>query len=146
VGRGRSRIGLGAVLLLVAIVAVGCSRGDPQGRRAITGTVTLDGTPLAKGNIQFQSDQPSGPTTGAVIAAGKFSIPTEKGLPPGKYRVRIFATKPGTGEATPGTMPGEPIPPAEEMIPPEYNSQSENFVDVTEKGPNDFKFEVVTKK
>src|SRR4051794_26204863 len=63
---------------LVAGLAVsGCGRGgDHLPREPITGTVSLDGTPLADGNITFMPvDAAKGTEVGAVIAQGAFSVP-----------------------------------------------------------------------
>ena len=123
----------------------GCSDRDPQRRRAIRGSVTLDGTPVEKGNIRFQADGPTGTSSGALINGGEYSIPAEKGLSPGKYKVMIFAPKPGTGESV-GAVPGDPVPPAVEMIPAEYNVNSNKFIEVAEKDLYEFDFDIVAKK
>ena len=124
----------------------GCGDNDPQAKRAISGTVTLDGAPVANGSLSFQPEQPGGTASGAVITNGKYAVPREHGLPVGKYKVLIFAPKPGTGQLPPGGMPGDPIPPAEELIPPEYNVNSSQFIEVQVKGPYQFDFKILGKK
>jgi hypothetical protein len=141
VGRECPVLALG--LCLLALLS-GCGDSDPQKRRAVSGVVALDGHPVLNGSIRFQPDAVGGVSSGAVIVSGKYSIPADKGLPTGKYKVLIFAPKPGTGQLPPGAMPGDPLPPAEELIPPQYNVNSSQFVEVTAKGPNAFKFELVT--
>ena len=124
----------------------GCGVGDPLGRRPVSGTVTLDGAPLQEGSISFQPTGGGTTSSGAVIAQGKYTIPQDKGLPPGKYRVVINAVKPGTGTALAhGAMPGdEEGPPAEELIPPEWNTESQQFVEVPASGPAEFTHRIVT--
>ena len=60
----------------------------------------------------------------------------------------INAVKPGTGLQMPeGGMPGDEVgTPAEELIPAEWNTESENFIEVGSSGPAEFKHEIVTKE
>jgi hypothetical protein len=100
-----------AVLVLSA--SSGCSRGD--GRQPVHGTVTLDGQPLTNGIISFQPVSGlSAPSSGAAIDNnGKFSIPSAKGLMPGKYAVTVQVWRetdrtfidPGTGKPQKITAP-----------------------------------------
>lgn len=127
----------------------GCG-ADPLGRQPVSGKVTLDGAPLEKGSIGFQPVEGGITSSGAVIAQGAYTISREKGLPPGKYRVVINAIKPGTGqvELPPGGMPGDEVEgkPAEELIPPEWNTESKQFVEVSSSAPAEFVHEIVTKQ
>lgn len=80
-------IRLAAVGLLLE-VCVGC--GSSSGRQAVTGTVSLDGKPLASGSINFQPTPGlKAPSAGAPIENGRFSIPAAQGLLPGEYQVTI---------------------------------------------------------
>ena len=126
----------------------GCGGSDPLGRRAVSGTVTLDGAPLEQGSISFQPTEQGKTSSGAVVNQGEYSIARDQGLPPGKYRVVINAIKPGTGMTLPeGGLPGDEVgTPPEELIPPEWNTKSKNFVEVTDSGATEFKHEIVTKK
>ncbi|MCI0359744.1 MAG: carboxypeptidase-like regulatory domain-containing protein [Planctomycetaceae bacterium] len=72
-------VGITALLAM----ACGCS-GDAAG--SVSGSVTLDGQPLAKGLITFSGEGKAAGTGGSSIAAGKYTV---KGLPPGKYHVQI---------------------------------------------------------
>jgi hypothetical protein len=143
------RLDLWSVGLLALAVLAGCGPGNPLGREAVSGRVTLDGTPLEFGNISFDPVARSGGVrSGALITDGEYSMDTLKGLPPGKYKVRIFAA-----EANPPDMKapdgGElPAPaaelPGQSLIPPEYNVQSDIVREVTAGGNNRFDFEVKT--
>lgn len=135
---------MSAFLLLL----LGCGGGDPLGRKAISGTVTLNGSPVEQGNISFEPDGGGATTSsGSVIKAGKFAMAKDVGLPPGKYRVRVHVPKPGTvmPEDT-VTMPGEETPPPAEMAPPEWNTKSTQTIEVKPDGPFEFSFEVISKK
>lgn len=134
-------------LVLLGMIC-GCGTSDPSGRRAISGAVTLDGAPLEQGSISLQPADGAKYSSGAVISKGRYTIPKDKGLPPGKYRVVISAVKPGTGLTLPqGAMPGEEVGvPAEELIPPEWNTNSNQFIEITTSGSTVFTHEIVSKK
>jgi hypothetical protein len=126
------------------VLLVGCrARSD---RLAISGEVTLDGAPLDSGTIRLTSTGAGKLfASGAIIENGKFHVPQEKGLPPGSYHVVISAPDAAAPPVVYKGMPGEPrLPPtAPERIPPEYNSNSKQTIEVTADGKNDFKFDIV---
>jgi hypothetical protein len=137
------------VLIVGAVVCAafiaGCG-GDSLGRQPVAGSVKVDGAPLEDGRVTFQPVD-KGVGSGAKISGGTYSIARKDGLPPGKYRVAINAAVPGTGKAAPeGAMPGDPLPPPDELIPSDWNTSSEHFVEVTDKGKNEFNFEIQAKK
>jgi hypothetical protein len=43
-------------------------------------------------------------------------------------------------------MPGDDIPTPKELVPPDWNVNSKQTIDVKEEGPFEFKFDIVTKK
>jgi len=129
----------------LVMFALGCGESDPLGRKAISGTVSFNGAPIERGNIGFQPVEKSTTSGGASIEAGKYSIPRQKGLPAGKYRVTVNAPKGGGAQASKDAPPGDPLPPPQEMIPPEWNEKSDQFIEVTEKGPYVFNFDVKPK-
>jgi hypothetical protein len=119
----------------------GC--GVSSDRQEVTGEVLLAGRPLQDGVIQFAPLDGQGTGDGAQILAGKYSIPRDKGLSFGKYRVSLYAGdgRSGAGDASPdsphaGTKPGK------ERIPPQYNQKSEIVREVTAAGPNRFDFDI----
>jgi hypothetical protein len=129
-------------MVALAILA-GC--GPASDRLAVTGNVTLDGAPLDRGSIRFSSlgDQKLS-VSGGLIQEGEYTIAQEKGLRPGKYRVQITSpdlnAPPVMAPATPST-PSFPVQP--ERIPPEYNVNSKQTVEVTPDGDNRFVFDIV---
>jgi hypothetical protein len=105
----------------------------------------LKGVPLDEGVIEFfpQGDSVGQLATksGALIKNGKYQIPKDKGLVPGRYKVVITAGDPNT----PDTPAGEPPGPtrtvlSKDRIPAEYNKDTKQFVEVTKKGPNRFDY------
>ncbi|MCA9056400.1 MAG: hypothetical protein KDA75_21375, partial [Planctomycetaceae bacterium] len=79
-------------LLTVALLLAGCGQSGELDRRAVEGSVQVNGDALARGQIVF-APQPGtvGPAGSAVIDAGKFAIDADSGLVPGEYRVEIQA-------------------------------------------------------
>jgi hypothetical protein len=68
---------------IVLAAAGGCGSSNLS---QVSGTVTLNGQPLAKGLITFSGESSGAGTGGGSIVAGKYSV---KDLPPGKYHVHI---------------------------------------------------------
>lgn len=127
-------------------LCLGCGHENPLGRKAVSGKVTLDGTPLAEGNIEFHPMFEGGVQSGGRIASGSYSIPAHEGVMVGQYRVSItdfVATPP----PPPGYMPGDKLPPPPKpKVPADWNSKSEHTIEVKKEGPFKFDFEIVTKK
>jgi hypothetical protein len=136
-------IGLCVGLLSHLVPGCGPSYG---GRKAINGKVKLKGEPVDDGMIDFfpiSGDEAT--KSGAQIIKGAYKIPAEFGLLPGKYRVSITA---GDGRTRANASPDQPPGPtganivSKDRIPKEYNIESKQEVDVTEKGPNEFNYDI----
>lgn len=135
-----------ATLAAGLLIVLGGCGSDPLGRHAVSGSVTLDGAPVDNGNISFQPIEGGTTSAGGPVTAGKYSISAEGGLAVGKYRVSINAPKPGTGgQPVEGAMPGDELPLAEELIPPEWNLNSQQTIEVKSGGPYEFNFDIKTK-
>ena len=83
-------VGLAACLASVS----GCSDGRPK-RVKVSGTVTIDGQPLTRGNVKFV---PSGgrPSSGKLDEQGRFTLTCydgNDGAIPGRHRVQIAASR-----------------------------------------------------
>ncbi|MGE0756161.1 MAG: hypothetical protein AB7O38_04040 [Pirellulaceae bacterium] len=77
-------------LVLVTAILVGCSREYSGDRRfALSGKVTLDGTPIDYGAISFIPAAGEQRVSGGTIVDGVYSVPEEEGANEGKYRVEI---------------------------------------------------------
>jgi len=127
------------------VVMTGCGRTTD--RLAVSGRVTLDGVPLDRGSIRLSStDSQHLMASGAMIRDGQYNIPEEKGLRPGTYRVQITSpdlnAPPVMAPAT-ESGPSYPVPP--ERIPPEYNVDSKQTIEVTADGDNLFVFDIVSR-
>jgi hypothetical protein len=134
-----------AVAILLPALAIGGCSADPSApldtfpRVAVSGTVTLSGTPLPQGMIQFDPAQgTTGPTAAAEISGGKFAIERSQGPVPGKYKIMIFSRAPvkiGEGEAPGGTPKLKP-----ETIPARYNTKSTLESEVPAGGSDSLEF------
>lgn len=124
------------LIFLVAVIGmVGC--GPKSNLLGVAGEVTLDGTPVKSGSIEFTSvGSEKLFASGAPIRDGRYEIPQAKGLPPGKYLVVLSAPQ---ASSTPGGA-------GMEMMPLEYNAMSKVTVDLSPDSDNHFPFDVVTKK
>lgn len=128
--RWKFRLAAGLLLIIA-----GCSRGH-DGRCALGGSVSLASLPVDGGHIQFASLTANrASTSGAVIHKGRYSIPAENGLAPGKYRVRIYWPEKIVFKPGPNPLP-------KERIPAKYNVGSELTVEVQQGRSNNFDFAV----
>jgi hypothetical protein len=137
------RVSFLAICLFCAVTS-GCGPDNPLGRKALSGSVKLDGSPLEKGTVEFQPLD-GGVQSGGLISGGSYSIPAHQGATPGKYRVVIFDTY-DTPPLPAGHMPGDDVPkPPKSKVPPSWNSKSQQTIEVKKEGPFKFDFDVVTK-
>jgi hypothetical protein len=152
-GYGRGfRIGACLALVVPGVAISGCSGSDDSWRRqAVAGTVLLDGQRLEHGSIVFVPEKRQAKDDGSIpaggdIVNGRFSIPRQKGLTPGVYKVMIFSEKKNQhGEKADGTQShAKAEPSVEEKIPAKFNSQTELELDFKE-GIKDLKFEIESK-
>jgi len=118
-------------------VMVGC--GDsPEPTYTVTGTVTLDGTPLPSGEILFQSDEDlkaGRPPAVGKVENGKYEVKATVG----KHKVEISSRK----ETGPKDETG--VAPATETIPAKYNEKTELTADVKANDSNKFDFPLKSK-
>ncbi|MGI9429561.1 MAG: hypothetical protein ACR2NM_12940 [Bythopirellula sp.] len=126
------------VTCIVAISLTGCE--PTSGRESVAGIVSFAGQQLADGNILFRPIG-DGQTAGAKISQGKFKIPRDPGLLPGKYRVEIKAMR-AVGKKYTDSESGEEVQDREQYIPARYNTRTELTCEVTAGGENRFDFEL----
>ena len=135
-----SRIVVG--LFLVLLSALGCTN-DYGGRQEIKGTIKLKGVALDQGVIDFTPLDGQPTKEGAVIANGAYHIPRPSGLVKGKYRVIITSgdgrTKEDSNEP-PGPTGANII--SKERIPPEYNKNTTQEVEVLDNKTNVFDYDI----
>jgi len=134
-----------AALILPAILALGGCGSDPSApddvyqRVAVSGTVTLDGTPLAVGMIQLDSmAETKGPTVSGEISQGKFAIARPQGPVAGKYKVRVSGIAPA--KIKEDEQPGGTSKPAPDPVPARFNSESKLETDIPPGGSSSLDF------
>ena len=129
------------VQLTVAVFAmclVGC--GENDGRATVRGTVTFANEPVERGTISLIPAQDTkGPTAGANIAMGKYTI-AENGPVPGTYKMVIEAYR-ETGKMIQTEALGEivEVEETEQYIPAKYNTNTELLIEI-DAGRNDHDF------
>jgi hypothetical protein len=139
------RLRLSAGLVLVAVV--GC--GKPYQVAQVSGTVTLDGKPLANASITFapmatKDNAAPGPTaTGLTDANGHYTLIFDKNTPGavvGKCRIYI------TSVVSDGTVSdkdgGGPVKRIKDKVPAKYNLNTELTYDVPVGGSDQANFEL----
>ncbi|QDS89818.1 hypothetical protein EC9_40190 [Rosistilla ulvae] len=131
-----------ALLIVVSSLAViGC--GGSGGRDLpklgqVTGTVTLDGQPLADAVVSFQSKEAGRVASGGTDTDGNYTIyllNDIEGAPVGTNQVMIVTAKPGDD-----SIPGSAKP---ETLPAKYNAETELTADV-QPGDNEFNFDLTS--
>jgi len=129
------------IVPLVLVVLVGCGSDDP--RISVSGTITINGTPIENGAIAFHPRRgtPS-PTAGATIKNGKYEIAQGKGINPGEFEVRIHAIR-KTDRVAHDIVTDEPFAVNEQFLPARFNTKTELSVVIEESGsPVDFDLEL----
>jgi hypothetical protein len=141
------------IALVLTFGMAGCSQPlDDLPREPVSGTVMMDGQPLAEAVIQFT---PTGATAKSPIAGangeikdGQFSIPREEGPVPGTYKVSISHAElkdvPSKGKVN-TSIPQRNKKVGPEQIPADYNTKSKLEVEIKSGGAGDLKFELKSK-
>jgi hypothetical protein len=137
--QNRFSFATGIGLLSACLLLVGCNDGPPAPKLTqVSGTVMLDGAPMAEGEITF-----SEPAKGAIdtikVIDGRFEGKTQ----PGEKRVEIRAYRLGK----PNTAMYGPDAKAEKenYIPAQYNSESTLTATIPEDGASGLTFEAKSK-
>lgn len=134
------------IVMIVSILACfGCGPKVEQNRQKIEGSVSVDGVPVAQGDIEFMplAGYTDKTFSGGPIKDGHYSIVPQKGLAPGEYLVRITGQQ-ETGKMIENNEMG-PEPEMRDIVPVKYNRDSTLKVVVEEKKNNRFDFDLKTK-
>lgn len=130
----RHRLAWFLVGFLGLVIAMGCGSSQPR-TVPVSGTVKVDGQPLADGFMYFRTIE-----TGALerfdIKGGQFQGRAQLG----PRRVEICANRPRMM-----IIDNVPVEVQENIIHPSFNVASTLTAQVTSEGPNCFTFEVTLK-
>ena len=126
--------------LAVLALCVGCG-GSGENLSNVTGTITMDGEPLANALVQFTPVEGSRMAAGRTDEDGRYELifgRNAEGALPGEYVVRV---------STYLELPKEDSDTDEAIITPEsvpvtYNIQSDLKATVTDGGDNTFDFDL----
>ena len=130
------------LLILGLLTFSGCS---DKRRQSINGSVNFDGQPMKEGSIRFiPLKGTSGPTAGAPIIDGKFTIDESKGTFAGRFRVEIVAKRP-TGKTTYNPVTEEEAQIREPYVPARYNAESELVANIKAGEPNHLEYNLTSK-
>jgi hypothetical protein len=135
-------------LVALCLLLAGCSDRPKLGK--VKGTVTLDGKPLAKGSITFESPD-ARPATGTIVNGEIVDVSTydpQDGVPVGQHKVAISATEdaasgvtanPGDARQTTDYMVGK------SLIPASYNDpDSSGLTADIKSGENTVEFKLLS--
>jgi hypothetical protein len=139
VSRRRRGFVLGAGIAFAAVIAAaGCGDEGPA-RQAVSGTVALDGKPLATGTITFAPVEGVTAATAEVVD-GAFQIGRTTGPTAGHYLVEIVADR-TTGKTIPNPdFPEKTIEEVHNVIPQRYNVRTELKAEVKPVANEPFTF------
>ncbi len=127
-----------ATIMLTCVVCVGCGSSNHPDTPSVSGTVTLDGAPVANAVLTFVPLEEARESYGRTDADGKYELyytDDDKGAVPGKHSVRI--TTAGGGDEDSG------VEGSTEKLPAKYNTRTELTAEV-EAGKNSIDFPLVS--
>jgi len=129
-----------AWLAALLLFSAGCS--DGLRRAAVSGQILVDKDPLQEGKIDFLPSEPNaGPSTGAIVKDGKYSIPAGEGVIVGKNRVEIRGFR-KSGRKIPDVWEkGKMIDEMISAIPAEFNDKTTLTREIQE-GNNTLNFDL----
>jgi hypothetical protein len=126
------------VAFTAVVLAIGCeSKLTAPPTAEVSGTVTLDGKPLADGDVMFANPAGGFPPDVLAVKNGAF-----KGMAKtGKAKVEIRAYRPATKKPT----TAESVAGPENYLPARFNTASTLTAEITATGLNPATFEVQAK-
>jgi hypothetical protein len=131
-------------LCMVALwLLAGCGRGSDIPRAIISGEVSYQGHPIARGAIRFVPVKGTqGPQAGAEIKDGAYLVNASGGVPLGTHRVEIQAFREKAAKRNLPAPLREHGGGWQQYLPPQYNLQSQLEVTLDETGGRTRDFEL----
>lgn len=125
----------------LALAATGCSNSSATEPVSVSGTVSIEGTPLPYGVVEFQSQDNEALNRLAPVNDGKFTADESLGLVAGPYDVRILPYEPEVEELA--EIPVEKrraINAARKLIPERYQKAGELNAELSADSANQLAF------
>lgn len=134
-------------LTLVLVCVAGCGQPGTAPTLKVTGTVTLDGTPIEGVGVTFFPEE-GRPASGVTDGSGKFTLSTFEpgdGAVPGRHKVAM-GEQPDESAPMPGTPEAENWTPPEPRFPDRYSDpEKSGFEAQVERGQQEFTFNMDSK-
>lgn len=126
--------------LFVLLLCAGCSSDSGE---TVSGTITLDGTPLSQGRVTLVPLE-KGPTSGGAIVDGEYSVLLKLESLPAKYLVQISSIQPTGRMIKHPDGPDGQMEETREVIPARYNAASELTIELNDNQSAPFDFNLTT--
>lgn len=131
--------------VLVSLSVAGCGQESRWQRLPVSGTVTLDGEPLAGGTITFVPLKgAAGPKARTSVVDGSFEFDADRGPVAGTMRVEIHSAGVDVEEFEQMIRSGQRPVTRRIAIPKDFNDYSQLRVQVATDGANQFEFNLNT--
>ena len=149
-----------SISVTVGIVLTGCSNSSRLPTYPVTGTVTLQGKPVAGAAITFVPTGSEGEAASAITdSEGKYALTTWRagdGARPGEYRVKVSKQEQTTVDSSKMVRnlsieeeqkiyveSKKPRPPAKSLIPSKYqDDQTSGLIHKVEQKPTTFDIKI----
>ena len=127
----------------LSLAGLAVTAGCTKSASTLEGRVRLKNEDIQYGSMRFMisSDQPTdpdNPNVGARIVAGKYTVPADQNLKPGRYRVGIRAGK-ATGRKVKDPESGAMVDEFKECLPAKYNTDTKLTAEI-KSGANTIDF------
>ena len=133
---------LAALSSLGVFSQLGCHGKRERPIATVSGTVTVGDQPVSAVVLTLEPmSGTSGPNASVPVWNGGFEISQDAGLHGGRYRVRFSMVPFGIREKIPRNA-GMTLPPADAVIAPKYNSQSQTVCELTPSENNILHFRI----
>ncbi len=139
---------LAVALLAIPLCGFGCSGVGDDGRPSrypVTGTVTMNGEPVANANVNFQLVDGSGSAVGVTDSQGRYELTSfvpGDGAVPGEYQVTVtkfsqLTPSPDVSEDDADYDPDAPAMVPENLLPERYaNPATSELTATVTESPN----------
>lgn len=143
---GKKRYHISVLSVALLATTLGCGKTDST-RASVHGTVTVGGEPIENGQIVFRpTGGNSGPSAGATIENGHYSVAAKKGPMIGSNQIQINGReKTGKKIANYAFPGGPPLDEYREIVPKHYRGDESILIYEVVSGDQEKHFELDVK-